>query len=251
MFDQHDHQLIHPRLRHPLTGEPLRAVGFSRRGPIWPILGAAEGDGGSGDGGQGSGQGQGGQSGEGQGGQGGSGEGQGSGELGDAGKRAIAEERDARKAAEKSNRALQAELDKLKQASQTEQEKAITAARKEGEQAVTERANTRLKNSEARALAAAAKFRNPATAVKLLDLSEVKVDDDGEVDSEAVKTLLKKLAEDEPYLVDDGKGTTASPSSAGIGVTGDGNGALPKDPRARRLAIIQQDVEAGRHKTTT
>jgi hypothetical protein len=41
----------HPTLRHPRTGEPLRAVGVSRRGPIWPILG---GDGTNG--GQGSGQ---------------------------------------------------------------------------------------------------------------------------------------------------------------------------------------------------
>lgn len=38
------HLPTHPRLRHPLTGEPLRAVGYSRRGPIWPILGAAPDD---------------------------------------------------------------------------------------------------------------------------------------------------------------------------------------------------------------
>ncbi len=29
----------HPRLVHPRTGLPLLAVGFSRRGPIWPIIG--------------------------------------------------------------------------------------------------------------------------------------------------------------------------------------------------------------------
>lgn len=38
----------HPTLRHPRTGEPLRAVGWGRRGPIWPVLG---GDG-TNDGGQ-------------------------------------------------------------------------------------------------------------------------------------------------------------------------------------------------------
>lgn len=59
----------HPTLRHPRTGEPLRAVGVSRRGPIWPILG---GDG-TGTGGQQGGQG-GGQAGGADGGQNGGGQ---------------------------------------------------------------------------------------------------------------------------------------------------------------------------------
>lgn len=70
----------HPTLTHPRTGEPLHAVGMSRRGPIWPILG---GDG-TDDGGQGgNGTGNGGQGGNGtgtdngqNGGQGGAGNGQ-------------------------------------------------------------------------------------------------------------------------------------------------------------------------------
>ncbi len=33
------HLPVHPLLVHPRTGAPLRAVGFSRRGPIWPIIG--------------------------------------------------------------------------------------------------------------------------------------------------------------------------------------------------------------------
>lgn len=33
------HLPAHPWLVHPRTGVPLRAVGFSRRGPIWPIIG--------------------------------------------------------------------------------------------------------------------------------------------------------------------------------------------------------------------
>lgn len=33
------HLPIHPWLVHPRTGAPLRAVGFSRRGPIWPVIG--------------------------------------------------------------------------------------------------------------------------------------------------------------------------------------------------------------------
>ena len=168
--------------------------------------------------------------------------------LGDAGKRALSEERDSRKAAEKRARAVEAELEKLKQASQSAEEKALAQARKEGADEVTQRVNDRLKASEARALAAAAKFRNPATAVRLLDLSEVEVTDDGEVDAAKVKKLLEQLATDEPYLVDDGKQQPAAAASAGIGVSG-GNNPLPTDPRARRLAILEQDIAAGKRNT--
>lgn len=69
---------LHPRLRHPLTGQPLRAVYVDRHGkPRWPIMGAApEGDGGgSGSGGSGSGAGGTGGSGSGSGGSGGAGDG--------------------------------------------------------------------------------------------------------------------------------------------------------------------------------
>lgn len=39
----------HPHLTHPRTGEPLRALGFGKRGPIWPVLGGnGEEDGGDG-----------------------------------------------------------------------------------------------------------------------------------------------------------------------------------------------------------
>lgn len=38
---------FHPSLRHPLTGQPLQAIGFGRRGPIWPILGGAPDEGGA------------------------------------------------------------------------------------------------------------------------------------------------------------------------------------------------------------
>lgn len=63
----------HPTLRHPRTGEPLRAVGVGRRGPIWPILGG-DGTGSGGEqGGQGAGQGGTGTGGQNTGGQGGTG----------------------------------------------------------------------------------------------------------------------------------------------------------------------------------
>lgn len=98
-----------------------------------------------------------------------------------------------------------AEHDKAVEAARTDQEKAVEAARKEGETTATEKSNVRLVSAEARAIAAEVKFRNPAAAVKLLDLGDVKVADDGTVDADAIRAKLTKLAETDAYLVDDGK----------------------------------------------
>ncbi len=48
----------HPTMRDPRTGDPVRALGWTRRGPVWPVMGGdgnGTGDGGGtgGDGGQG------------------------------------------------------------------------------------------------------------------------------------------------------------------------------------------------------
>jgi hypothetical protein len=41
---------VHPTKRHPRTGEPLQAVGFTRRGQVmWPVLGASPDDDSDGD----------------------------------------------------------------------------------------------------------------------------------------------------------------------------------------------------------
>lgn len=231
------HLPIHPRLRHPLTGEPLRAVGFSRRGPIWPILGAAEGgeggsgegsssgEGSAGDGAAGAGEGEGGKPGE------------GSGELGEGGKRALQEERDSRKAAERRAKAAEAELEKHRKASQSDQEKALDTARKEGESAADERWKTRTVSAEVRAAAAALKFHDPRDAVVQLhgQLGDITVDDDGEVDGKAIEKLLADLKERKPYLVDEGKQTTAPARDAGLGAAGNGSSAANVQPGIGRL----------------
>jgi len=63
----------------------------------------------------------------------------------------------------------------------------------------TEATNKKLVAAEAKA-ALAGKVHKPATALKLLDLSDVEVDADGNVDTEALDDLIVKLLEDEPYL---------------------------------------------------
>ena len=126
--------------------------------------------------------------------------------LGDAGKKALAEERAARKAAEKeAKRAkdLEAELETLRADAMSEQEKAIEQARKEAaEQARNETlsaAHQRIASAEAKALASG-KTRDPAVAVQLLGDLTVFVDDDGEVDTDAMSVALDKLVEEKEYL---------------------------------------------------
>lgn len=118
-------------------------------------------------------------------------------------------------------------LAELEAASATDLEKAAKAARDEGRTEVLTVANARLVNAEARAAAAELRFKNPALAIKSVDLSSIEVNDDGEVDAGAVRAALAELANAEPYLVGDGrpKGdadqgarTTAKPEpSPGIG----------------------------------
>lgn len=114
--------------------------------------------------------------------------------------------------------------DKAVEEARSEQEKAVEEARREGETSALGKANERLVRSEARAIAAEAKFRNPQLAVGAIDLTGIKVNDDGSVDSAAIKTLLKELSDSEPYLVDDGKGKPRPDHSQG----GDGRDNGPK-----------------------
>lgn len=90
------------------------------------------------------------------------------------------------------------------EAAMTDAEKAVTAARKEGETTAAQAANGRIIRAEARALAAQAGFRSLAD-VSLLDLSDVKVGDDGEADSAAIKAKLDDLVKSDPWRIDDGK----------------------------------------------
>ncbi len=118
------------------------------------------------------------------------------------------------------------EYDKALEAAKTDQEKAVEAAKNEGRTEALTAANTRLVSAEARALAAEAKFRNPALAVRAVDLTGVKVNDDGTVDVAAIRTKLKELSDAEPYLVDDGKPQRPKPDSAQGGGSDRSSGKL-------------------------
>lgn len=138
-------------------------------------------------------------------------------------------------------------LAKIEEANASETEKAVKAARDEGRNEVLTAANLRLVNAEARALAAEARARNPAIAVKSLDLTGVKVADDGTVDAAAIKSMLDDLQKSDSYLFGDPPPNVPTPGQAGIGVAG--GSPQPTNPRAADLAQIEADVQAGKRRT--
>lgn len=152
--------------------------------------------------------------------------------------RALTAERERSKALDKSARegaAARAELDRIAAANQTETEKAVAAARKEGAAEVMEQANRRLIASEARALAAQARFRDAGDAVRFLDLDQVTVSDGGDVDTAAIGRQLDQLAKDKPYLLADQTPPIPTPVQVGIGVGGGGESPVqPGMDRMRR-----------------
>jgi hypothetical protein len=122
--------------------------------------------------------------------------------LGDAGKKALAAERQARKEAEKkAKRAeqLEKELAKLREDAMSEQEKAIEQARREARAETAAEFNRRIAASEAKALAAG-KTRDPEVAVQLLGELDRFVDEDGTVDTDAMSEALDKLIVEKQYL---------------------------------------------------
>lgn len=135
----------------------------------------------------------------------------------------------AAEAAAKERDQLRAELAKLEAANQSEAEKALAAAREEGKREALTAANTRVLRAEVTA-AAAGKLSDPADAVKFLDLSEFEIDDDGEVDTQAIAEAIDALVAAKPYL---------AATAKGIG-TG-GGGARPQGPNK---TIDQQIAEA-------
>lgn len=132
-------------------------------------------------------------------------------------KTALQKERAARKAEAKRVKELEQELaDRDK----PDDEKAIDVARREAAAEATAKANTRLVAAEFR-IAAAKRVKDPRIAAKLVDLSDVEVNEDGEVDSEGITNALDALLDEYPDLAPSrfegtadqgGKGKDSKPS---------------------------------------
>jgi hypothetical protein len=131
-------------------------------------------------------------------------------DLGDKGKRALDAMKAKLKAAKASERTAKQEAAQLKaekaNAGKPADEQAIETAKREATEAALSTANKRILRSEVKA-AAAGKLANPALAVKLIDLDELEVDEDGNVDEDAIAEAISTLLEDNPYLAAQGGAT--------------------------------------------
>lgn len=73
------------------------------------------------------------------------------------------------------------------------------ALKKELREELTTESNARLVRAEVKA-AAAGKLADPADAPRFIDLSKIKVGDDGEPDAKQIKKAIEDLLKEKPYL---------------------------------------------------
>lgn len=132
----------------------------------------------------------------------------GSEDLGDKGKNALRAMKEKVKASKKAEREAKAELARSKSAEgKSTEDLAAEEEREKREAAILDKANDRILRSEIKS-AAAGKLQNPGLAVRLLDLSDFEVDEDGNVDEDEIAEAIDELLEKEPYLAaQSGKGT--------------------------------------------
>ena len=164
-------------------------------------------------------------------------------DLGDAGKKALAEERQARKDAERqlkelSSRAsradeLETELAKLREDAMSDQEKALEQARTEafeqGRNEALAPVNERLFKAEVKA-ALAGKIidpdllSDPLVAQRILGLDDIPMTSDGDIDSAAIVEAVDKLMDTKPHLA---VSATRTPGSADQGARPKGTPPRP------------------------
>ena len=120
--------------------------------------------------------------------------------LGPAGEKALRAEKEKRKEEARKRREAEAELERLRNGD----DKAAEAAR-EAEKAAIAKANARILRSEVKA-AAAGRLADPTDALRLLDLDQFEVSEDGEVDEGEIADAIAALLKAKPYLAAQGNG---------------------------------------------
>jgi hypothetical protein len=121
-------------------------------------------------------------------------------DLGDAGKKALDAMKAKWKAAEAARKKAESDLAAANLAnSKDDAARATEQARQEATTAATQKANARIVRSEVKA-AATGKLADPKDAITFLDLAQFEVDDDGEIDSDAVAQAIDGLLKAKPYL---------------------------------------------------
>lgn len=224
------HLPIHPSMRHPLTGEPLRAVYVDKHGtPRYPIMGGSEDADADGAGDAAS-------------------DADAANDAGDSGdgdkdaeNRMLIDERNGRKSAEtllaeltgkskleirrllkdpaKAREALTAKPDGTTANKGDKPEVDEAEIRAEAQREADAKANARIVRAEVRALAADT-FANPADALHNLDLDDFEVNEDGELENaEAVKKALADVLKKNPHYAKKGKAPKPDPSQGNRGDT--------------------------------
>lgn len=152
-------------------------------------------------------------------------------DLGEKGKKALAAERaaaakakqDAKKDRERAE-AAEAKLAEIEQQNLSDQEKAVTAARDEGfaagKKEATEALLPKLLEAKVAAVAADKLAISASKAVRLMDLDDIDIGEDGSVDEKAIIAKVDELLEAEPHLKKDSK---AKPSADGGARSGNGD----------------------------
>lgn len=149
--------------------------------------------------------------------------------LGEAGKKALNDERSARKAAEKAAKDAREELEQLRTAGLSDTEKKIAEAKADGRKTALVEANQRILRSEIRS-AAAGKLADPADAAALLGDLDQFLDKDGEPDTKAITSAIDALVKAKPYLASAGSGPKPLP---GGGAKPSNGFSINDDIRAR------------------
>lgn len=162
--------------------------------------------------------------------------------LGDAGKKALDAMKADRNAARAEARAAADELAALKaKVEGTQAEFEAQKAAREVEAAALAKANDRILKAEVRA-AAAGKLNDPQDALRFLDLSAIEVGADGEVDGNAVASLITDLIASKPYLAAQGGGRFQGNADGGPRNEGAATRQLTRDDISRMTP--EQIVEA-------
>jgi hypothetical protein len=123
--------------------------------------------------------------------------------LGDAGKKALDAMKSQRNAERLKAKTAQAELDRIKAElalkDKPAEEQALEQARAEARTEATKAANVRILKSELKA-AATGKLADPTDAALYINLDDFTVDDNGDVDSDALNEAITDLIARKPHL---------------------------------------------------
>ncbi|HET8587133.1 MAG TPA: hypothetical protein VFM74_04585 [Candidatus Limnocylindria bacterium] len=154
--------------------------------------------------------------------------------LGEAGKKALSDERAAKKAAERERDALKQRVEELENATKSDADKAVAAARKEGETAATDKWSGFIRAARVESALSGAGAIDAAVAAQAREFAALKVNGDtGDV--EGLSEAVEAFKQAHPTLF--GAATSKTP-------TGDFGGGNRSTNTQNRPASLEEAVNA-------